>query len=111
MKDNRTNKLLISQYLYVFLSNIINIIFNLSSRHIVYRQLPFRSHFGNFCFEEDSYNSYISDTDTIIYFNIKGRNYIEEIYFEDVKFKLSNSEKVQTKGDPLRQKNHKHQMC
>ena len=49
------------------------------------------------------YKVYVSDTDTIIYFNIKGGNYIEEISFEDVKSELSNNEKVRTQGDPLRQ--------
>ena len=48
------------------------------------------------------YKVYVSDTDTIIYFNIKGGNHIEQISFEDVKSELSNNEKVQTQGDPLR---------
>lgn len=50
------------------------------------------------------YKVYVSDTDTIIYFNIKGGNHIEEISFEYVKSELSNNEKVQTQGDPLRHK-------
>ncbi|MDD6994734.1 MAG: recombinase family protein [Candidatus Borkfalkiaceae bacterium] len=49
------------------------------------------------------YRIYVSDNDTVIYFNIKGGSHIETITFDDNKTAVSLRVKVQTPLPPLRQ--------